>query len=65
LPAGEADEVQKQLEDAVELALVTIKESKTREELVKLWKEIPGLHANQRVIDALNERQREINEEAA
>lgn len=65
LPAGEADEVQKQLEDAVELVLVTIKESKTREELVKLWKEIPGLHANQRVIDALNERQREINEEAA
>lgn len=65
LPAGEADEVQKQQEDAVELALVSIKECNTREELVKLWKEIPGLHANQRVIDALNERQREINEEAA
>lgn len=60
LPAGEAEAVKEQMAEAVEEALVAVKEAKTREELVRLWKELPGLHANQRFIDALNDKQREL-----
>lgn len=65
LPAGEADEVQKQLEDAVEEALQTIKQATSRDELVRLWNELTGLHSNQKFIDALNEKQQELNQNAA
>jgi len=61
LPAGEAEAVKEQMDEAVEDALLSIKEAKTREELVRLWKELTGLHANQRFIDALNDKQRELN----
>ena len=60
LPAGEAEAVKEQMDEAVEEALVAVKEAKTREELVRLWKELPGLHANQSFIDALNDKQREL-----
>lgn len=65
LPAGEAEAVKEQMEVAVEEALLAVKEAKTRDELVRLWKELTGLHANQRFIDALNEKQRELNNVAA
>lgn len=65
LPAGEAEAVKEQMEVAVEEALLAVKEAKTRDELVRLWKELTGLHANQRFIDALNEKQRELNDVAA
>lgn len=65
LPAGEAEAVNEQMEVAVEEALLAVKEAKTRDELVRLWKELTGLHANQRFIDALNEKQRELNDVAA
>ena len=65
LPAGEAEAVKEQMDVAVEEALLAVKEAKTREELVRLWKELTGLHANQRFIDALNEKQRELNDVAA
>ena len=61
LPAGEAEAVKEQMDEAVEEALLAVKEAKTREELVRLWKELPGLHATQRFIDALNDKQRELN----
>jgi hypothetical protein len=60
LPAGEAEAVKEQMAEAVEEALVAVKEAKTRDELVRLWKELPGLHANQSFIDALNDKQREL-----
>jgi hypothetical protein len=62
LPAGEAEAVKEQMDVAVEEALLAVKEAKTRDELVRLWKELTGLHANQRFIDALNEKQRELND---
>ena len=65
LPAGEAEAVKEQMDVAVEEALLAVKEAKTRDELVRLWKELTGLHANQRFIDALNEKQRELNDVAA
>jgi hypothetical protein len=65
LPAGEAEAVKEQMDVAVEEALLAVKEAKTRDELVRLWKELTGLHANQRFIDALNEKQRELNDIAA
>lgn len=65
LPAGEAEAVKEQMDVAVEEALLAVKEAKTLEELVRLWKELTGLHANQRFIDALNEKQRELNDVAA
>ena len=65
LPAGEAEAVKEQMDVAVEEALLAVKEAKTREELVRLWEELTGLHANQRFIDALNEKQRELNDVAA
>lgn len=65
LPAGEAEAVKEQMDVAVEEALLAVKEAKTRDELVRLWKELTGLHANQRFIDALNEKQRELNNVAA
>lgn len=65
LPAGETEAVKEQMDVAVEEALLAVKEAKTRDELVRLWKELTGLHANQRFIDALNEKQRELNDVAA
>lgn len=65
LPAGEAEAVKEQMDVAVEEALLAVKEAKTREELVRLWKELTGLHANQRFIDALNDKQRELNDNVA
>ena len=61
LPAGESEKVQEEIKEAVELALQTIKECQSRDDLVRLWKEIPGLHANAKIIEAMNERQQQIN----
>lgn len=64
LPAGEAEKVAEEIETAVVEALQTIKEAKSRDELVRLWNELTGLHSNQKFIDALNEKQQELNQQA-
>lgn len=64
LPAGEAEKVAEEIETAVVEALQTIKEAKSRDELVRLWNELTGLHFNQKFIDALNEKQQELNQQA-
>ena len=65
LPAGEAEKVAEEMETAVVEALQTIKRATSREELVRLWNELTGLHSNQKFIDALNEKQKELNQQAA
>lgn len=65
LPAGEAEKVADEMEAAIEEALHTIKQATSRDELVRLWNELTGLHSNQKFIDALNEKQQELNQNAA
>ena len=65
LPAGEAEKVAVEMEAAIEEALQTIKQARSREELVRLWNELTGLHSNQKFIDALNKKQQELNQNAA
>lgn len=65
LPAGEAEKVAVEMEAAVEEALQTIKQATSRDELVRLWNELTGLHSNQKFIDALNKKQQELNQNAA
>lgn len=64
LPEGEAEEVRLKMETAVEEALMSIKQCNSREELIRLWNELTGLHSNQQFIDALNEKQQELNQVA-
>ena len=65
LPAGESEKVADEMEAAIEEALHTIKQATSRDELVRLWNELTGLHSNQKFIDALNEKQQELNQNAA
>lgn len=65
LPAGEAEKVAVEMEAAIEEALQTIKQATSRDELVRLWNELTGLHSNQKFIDALNKKQQELNQNAA
>lgn len=65
LPAGEAEKVAVEMEAAIEEALQTIKQATSRDELVRLWNELTGLHSNQEFIDALNKKQQELNQNAA
>lgn len=61
----ETKEEREEMERAIEEAVQSIKQCKSREELVRLWNELTGLHSNQKFIDALNEKQQELNQNAA
>lgn len=61
LPAGEAEKVAEEMQLAVDEAIISIKQATSRTDLVRLWKELTGLHSNQKFIDALNKKQQELN----
>lgn len=61
LPVAEAEEVAKEMADAIDQAILSISQANSREELVKIWKELTALHGSQKFIDALNEKQKELD----
>lgn len=65
LPVAEAEEVAREMADAIDQAILSISQANSREELKKIYKELTALHGSQKFIDALNDRQHELNDAAA
>lgn len=60
LPSDEQERRSEAEQADYDLACQRIKEAKTREELVAIWKDCPSYHARQDFVDRINARQGEL-----